>query len=829
MRPRLSSPLARWRGPAIAVGVALIPFLQGLSASRLFYIRDLSSYFWSRYLWLRHGWYAGEFPLWDPYAGNGQAAYSDAMHQMFHPLAVLARLIGNDVLGFNLWVLLPFPLAALGTWLFLSRRASSAAATLGAIAFAACGPTVSSGNFPNLSWSVAALPWVLWTTDRVVTSRSWRSLPPLAIAVAMQCLAGEPVTLFATLVLASSYALAIDDSGTHSLRQGVRTAFRAGLGIGLGLALSGVQLIPMLTAAAAAERAESLNNDIWSLRPTALLEMVWLHLFGDYYTVASLGEVPWMPLIYDREPLLFSIYLGVPLLALAAFGLAGDGPRRWRAFWLCAALLSLLAAFGSYTPIFAFLRQHVPPFSSFRFPVKYLGVTTMAVACAAATAVDALRAWHGAAADAAALRRRARARIVGLTVAIVSTTLVAAFALACRYRPDAIAGSLSAYAHALGETQDTASAFMIRTAPAAAGPIAAAALLTAILIGVATAARTARFAAPAIAALAILITGDLVVRASGLNPVLDASYFAPPAWLSAASADLDAGIYVGGKIEGTLKGLDEDASRGYTAAPGLNSAASRATLNVQAAYYPSAWRARETLSFDLPVMWPRIFNETVNRFFETDRAQRERFLDRTGARYRVLPQRRAGTRRALMAIPQFYESFLFDFADQFTPRATIVPDARLVPAARDQVVALFAPGWDNRRVVLLDRELPATGIAGSPAAPSARVTRQRSNHTVVEAAAGADGGYLVVLDSFADGWTATVDGIAAPIARANGLFRGVRLPAGQHRVEFFYRPQALRWGIGATVAATVVMLVLLASPRRRNATAGLDERAPHAA
>src|SRR5262245_61490663 len=103
--------------PLLAICISLIPVLPGLSNTRVFYIRDLSLYFWGRYLWLRRAWLAGEWPLWDPFVGAGQAAYSDPLNQMFLPPAILARLMGGEAFGFNLWVALPFPLAALGAWL----------------------------------------------------------------------------------------------------------------------------------------------------------------------------------------------------------------------------------------------------------------------------------------------------------------------------------------------------------------------------------------------------------------------------------------------------------------------------------------------------------------------------------------------------------------------------------------------------------------------------------------------------------------------------------------------------------------------------------------
>src|ERR1700687_1126097 len=165
---------------ALAVCAATIPFLPGLTGSRVFYVRDLSMYFWGRYLWLRHELLYGNFPLWDPYVGAGQSAVADALHQLFLLPALAVRLIGNEVVGFNLWVATPFPLAALGAWFFFRRRFAANASALGAIAFSLSGPIVSTGNFPNLSWAAAAIPWVLWAVDRVTMAAGARTGSPLA-------------------------------------------------------------------------------------------------------------------------------------------------------------------------------------------------------------------------------------------------------------------------------------------------------------------------------------------------------------------------------------------------------------------------------------------------------------------------------------------------------------------------------------------------------------------------------------------------------------------------------------------------------------------------
>jgi uncharacterized membrane protein YfhO len=49
------------------------------------------------------------------------------------------------------------------------------------------------------------------------------------------------------------------------------------------------------------------------------------------------------------------------------------------------------------------------------------------------------------------------------------------------------------------------------------------------------------------------------------------------------------------------------------------------------------------------------------------------------------------------------------------------------------------------------------------------------------------------------GWQAYLDGERVPSFRADYLFRATRLPSGEHRVEFRYRPRSLL--LGALLAA----------------------------
>ncbi|HEX9103148.1 MAG TPA: YfhO family protein, partial [Polyangia bacterium] len=67
-------------------------------------------------------------------------------------------------------------------------------------------------------------------------------------------------------------------------------------------------------------------------------------------------------------------------------------------------------------------------------------------------------------------------------------------------------------------------------------------------------------------------------------------------------------------------------------------------------------------------------------------------------------------------------------------------------------------------------------------------------------------GYAVLLDAYAAGWRATVDGAAAPIVRADAVVRAVPIAAGAHTIALRYRTPGLRAGALASLLAWLAWL-----------------------
>ncbi len=115
------------------------------------------------------------------------------------------------------------------------------------------------------------------------------------------------------------------------------------------------------------------------------------------------------------------------------------------------------------------------------------------------------------------------------------------------------------------------------------------------------------------------------------------------------------------------------------------------------------------------------------------------------------------------------------------------------PAADDSaaLALLRDPAFDPRASVVVPAGLDPRSPA--PAAPgeSVEVVDYTPERAVI-AANVTSPAVLVLADTFYPGWQATVDGVSAPIVRANLMFRGLALEPGRHEIVFTYNPSTWR-------------------------------------
>ena len=73
-----------------------------------------------------------------------------------------------------------------------------------------------------------------------------------------------------------------------------------------------------------------------------------------------------------------------------------------------------------------------------------------------------------------------------------------------------------------------------------------------------------------------------------------------------------------------------------------------------------------------------------------------------------------------------------------------------------------------------------------------------------------DPGYLYLSQTFFPGWQAYIDNNKAEVIRANYAFTAIKVPAGQHMVEFKFRPHSFLVGSWLTFLTIIVLIFYVA-------------------
>jgi hypothetical protein len=147
------------------------------------------------------------------------------------------------------------------------------------------------------------------------------------------------------------------------------------------------------------------------------------------------------------------------------------------------------------------------------------------------------------------------------------------------------------------------------------------------------------------------------------------------------------------------------------------------------------------------------------------------------------------------------------------PRANFVPNA-LVARDDDEALALMRdPAFDPASMVVLSGDGAAQDTAflnpdTYPAAgghASTEIIDYEPERIVVGIDAESDG-WLVLSDAWYPGWQASLDGATVPVERANVLFRAVRVPKGEHQIEWVFRPTTVRYGAFVSLGSALLMV-----------------------
>ncbi len=715
----------------------------------------------------------GGFPQWNAYLFGGMP-YVAAMHgDIFYPTFLLRMILPTDV-AMTWGMILHFFLCGLATYWFLrvAARLSFHASVVGGVAYMMGGfvsSLLSAGHDGKLFVSALLPLTLLVVTWGMRDGKKW-AWGVIALVVGLGWLTPHPQLLQYLLLTTGCWSLFLAFGGVEGEALPRQVAFqRLGLALGavvIGSAIGAIQFLPVKEYVAWSPRTGGKDYDYATSFSFPLEE-----LFNTYLPEFS-GI---LSNYWGRNGIHFhSEYVGasVLMLASAAFGGGWAGSRkRFLWFWVGTGVVSLLWALGGSTPFFQLIYALVPGTKFFRAPSTIFYVTTFAIAVCAAYGTERL------------LTGRLSARFAYGW--LISAAVVAGLAFG---------GMFTSLAHGLSQIPQTSPNIEAGAADLKLGAV-----------------RSLLFVALAAGAVLLLSMQKLNARVVGYALAaicaLDLWSVERQYWQFSEPA---AKVFAADEAVNYLKKLDQPARVIAVAFPSFPSAPGDPFLGRDALM---SHRVRLTLGYH---------GNELGRYQQLDGFERgydqignPSFWALTNTQYlyvnadsmpgagmtRVVGpvMNAAGSRVSLYKLPGSQ------------PFAWVAP--AIVKYADPQVIdAARTPTFPVRQVAIFDTSSKASASAitrlPDSLAITTKVTTYEPGHIALTLSEPAPAGSaLVVSENFYPGWTATVDGKATPVERADLVLMGIALPTGAKQVELTFKSESYETGKMITLAALALALI----------------------
>ena len=759
-------------GIAILLLVAAGFFYPMLFDGKVIFYRDYNLITYPLRYFLGQTFNQGAIPYWVPHANGGMPFMASFHPGVFYPPS-LFFMLEDTTYALNLFYVFHFII--LGVFTYLLARSwglSFVAALCSAMTGMLSGFMMASVLLSNLFISGVWLPAVFWLFYQFWKHKGYGYFIGLVVVIACQTLAACPEINIMTMLLLYAHSLYFLPRSPGLSGIGRMTA-SLGLAVVLALGLSAFQLIPTASLIKHSFRDGGLDYNShteWSLEPFKLLTFVLSPDYNEYLDSKltagfspdpSLNTESQSNVDSTRDSINFSkvnpqaitgflhtFYMGI--LGLV-FVLLGFFFRREKAvgFWLVVFLFGIFLAFGRYNPFYPIIYHGIPFLNLFRYPEKYIYISSFAVVFLTGYGLDCLIRYT----------RDQKIRIFWvLTILILLFGLLGFLAIS---RPDLspeyplVFLALFGFAYTLFYFGKMEKNWFV-------------------------------------ALVLLIILVDLSIKGIRLLPLIDRKYYQEKPLLTDMLGDsLGEHRIYSGRLENTPAPLMYP--NGPTRLAGVIASKEHLYPYIGMVYGLEHVNGFSGLALELKddFLWLAVFVKS-----QPDR--RKRILVRSNVKYWIDGDRPT-------AYQDGYPIILPDRLKVLTnalPRAFLVPKMRVREEGEYVLNTYYEETFNPLKEVLLSEAVDFK--ESSHFKGTVEQVTYRPNHVTVKTSQQGNG-FLVLMDSYFPGWTVKVDGAEKPILRANHFYRTVQLDPGQHTLEFDYYPEGMKAGL--VVSGFSVLLI----------------------
>jgi Bacterial membrane protein YfhO len=750
----ISEPIKNALGIFILFVIAITFFYPLLFDGKVIFYRDFQYITYPVRYFLAQAYHQGAIPYWTTSTYGGMPFMATLHPGVFYPPSVILFL-KDFTLALNIFYVFHFLI--MGWFVFLLGRqwkmswlAAMCCGVTGMLGGLIVASTLCSNYFLSSIW----LPMIFWLYYRFEEQNHPGWFIGLVLAIFTQTLAACPEISVMTMILLYLHAIVFTQKA-RGKSEYVRITTTLGLAVLLALGLAAFQLVPTAQLLEHTFRQGGLDfafHANWSLPPSKMTTFILTPEYDDFLNTTVKGKYT------NFTGLLHTLYMGIFGFLFVSLGFLFKKDKAV-GFWLVVFLFGIFFALGGHNPFYRFVYHVVPFLDFFRYPEKYLFVSSIAAIFLVGYCLDGLV-------------RATQSRKIKISTILIFLLLIFGSTL-----------TLALFDRNL-EPQFPITFLIIFSVAYVFfyyGKIKRIGFVTLLLI---------------------MIVLDLSIKDLHLLPLMERKFYEEQPLLM----DIVGGS--AGKYRTYSGHIDKQPNpmaypNGPTRVASVRAAKQQLYPLQGMIFGIEHVGGVPGLALDIQnhMLWYQVL-------IESEPDLRRLILQRSNVKYWVDGD--STTYHANGGFPIILPDRVKVFKDAL-PRAFLVPKMQ-VPKKGRILSTFYDKAFDPLEVVLLSKSVEFQESAQFNG--EVEEVLYSPNHVTIKTHQEGNG-FLVLLDTYLPGWTVKVDGQEQEVLKAYGFYRTVQLGPGKHTLKFDYFPEGFKEGLIVTGVTPVLGLVGYVFWRRR--------------